>query len=513
MGKSRLIKPKIQSVILIIFLTLLSACSSKEAADAVKDEPDVIPSETPTDVPAGPYTVELQKDMEAVTYVNDMDITGIGDPYLITYNNTYYVTATVNGSLFDLYKSTDMKSWDYVRKIFSTSYGKGWVRSNLWQPQLVEGSDGKFYLYYCGNNDDGSLRIGVAGCDKIDGTYVDLLDKPLIDLGYATIDPKFYVDDDGKMYLYYSRDCSENIVDGIHTSQIYVVEMESYTKVKERAEHKLLLTPEQNWEIMSGDYRWNEGPDVLKHNGKYYLFYSGNFYASYFYSIGYAVSDQPEGPFVKAENNPVLYAIGDMSGPGNNSFFYSLDGKELFTAYHTHTDPVNGGGNRKLTIDRCGFREDGTFYINGPTMTNQPLPSGDRTFINGFAEIKVSSSAEGTEPKYLIDGAISKSDKDSPYEWRTSSEDKDKTIEVDFGSVKDLKEIVLYRNFADATVPASIHIYLDDGGEIKNITLPSDPMEPVILSFDPIKTQHVKIIMDESGQVGELGLAEIMFLE
>jgi beta-xylosidase len=180
--------------------------------------PTAVPTKAPTEEPSGTYTVELEKDTEAVTYVNDKDVTGIGDPYLITYNNTYYVTATVNGSLFDLYKSTDMKKWDYVRKIFATSYGKGWVRSNLWQPQLVEGSDGKFYLYYCGNNDDGRLRIGVAGCDKIDGTYVDLLDKPLLDLGYATIDPKFYVDDDGKMYLYYSRDCSENIVDGIHLS-------------------------------------------------------------------------------------------------------------------------------------------------------------------------------------------------------------------------------------------------------------------------------------------------------
>jgi GH43 family beta-xylosidase len=496
----------------VILLTALTACSSspsKNTAETVKNEPSV----TPTAAPTGPYTVDLLDDLEDITYVNDKDVTGIGDPYLITYNNTYYVTATVNGTLFDLYKSTDMKKWDYVRKIFSTSYGKGWVRSNLWQPQLVVGDDGKFYLFFCGDNDDGSLRIGVAGADSIEGPYTDLLDQPLFDLGYATIDPKFYVDDDGKMYLYYSRDCSENVVDGINTSQIYVVEMESYTKVKEGAEHKLLLTPEQKWEVMSGNYRWNEGPDVLKHDGKYYLFYSGNFYASYFYSIGYAVSDNPEGPFVKAEDNPVLYAIGDMSGPGNNSFFYSLDGKEMFTAYHTHTDPVNGGGDRKLTIDRCGFRDDGTFYINGPTMANQPLPSGESTFIKEFAGVTVSSSADGTDSKYLTDGSISKGKRDIPYEWRTTSQDKDKMIDVDFGSEKQLKEIVLYRNFDDATVPENINIYLDDGGKIENITMPTDPAQPVILSFDPIKTQHVKIMLDEAGQGGELGLSEIMFLQ
>ena len=37
--------------------------------------------------------------------------------------------------------------------------------------------------------------------------------------------------------------------------------------------------------------------------------------------------------------------------------------------------PAMAGGNRKLTIDRCGFREDGTFYMNGPTTTMQPAAS------------------------------------------------------------------------------------------------------------------------------------------
>jgi hypothetical protein len=316
------------------------------------------------------------------------------------------------------------------------------------------------------------------------------------------------------MYLYYSRDCSENIIDGKSTSQIYVVEMESYTKVKDGAEHKLLLTPEQNWELRSGDWLWNEGPHLLKQEGKYYLFYSANCYASYDYSIGYAVSDSPFGPFVKYENNPVISAIGDMSGTGNNSFFSSLNGKELFTAYHTHTDPVEGGGDRKLTIDRCGFREDGTFYINGPTIAKQPEPSGTRTLITDFAKVDVSSSGEGKNPKALFDGVISKSLKDIPSEWTTAAEDKEKYIEVDFGSEKELREIVLYPTFKDPCVPQNLKLSLDDGGTISAIALSTkDSMEPVILSFEPKTTQHVRIILDDDGNTQELGLAEIMFYE
>ncbi len=270
---------------------------------------------------------------------------------------------------------------------------------------------------------------------------------------------------------------------------------------------------EQKWELKSGTWRWYEGPDVLKHKGKYYLFYSANFYGGYDYSIGYAVSDQPLGPFVKSEQNPVLYAIGDMSGTGNNSFFYSLDGKELFTAYHTHTDAMFGGGDRKLTIDRCGFKDDGSFYINGTTIAMQPEPSGERSFIEEIKGLEATSSMEGTNPNALMDGAISKSVDDVPFEWKTEVTDIENSILVDFGAEKELREIVLYRNFDVNTIPESVIIYLDDGGVISDITLPEDPMEPVILSFEPKKTKRVKIVLVGGKASGGLGLAEIMFME
>ena len=42
------------------------------------------------------------------------------------------------------------------------------------------GNDGKYYLYYCGNNDNNSLRIGVAVADSITGPYKDALNHPFI---------------------------------------------------------------------------------------------------------------------------------------------------------------------------------------------------------------------------------------------------------------------------------------------------------------------------------------------
>ncbi|MBR6707929.1 MAG: family 43 glycosylhydrolase [Clostridia bacterium] len=55
--------------------------------------------------------------------------------------------------------------------------------------------------------------------------------------------------------------------------------------------------------------------------GIFYLFYSGGFYGDSSYSLGYATSASPLGPFEKYEGNPILFSTNMVSGPGNNSFF------------------------------------------------------------------------------------------------------------------------------------------------------------------------------------------------
>jgi GH43 family beta-xylosidase len=237
--------------------------------------------------------------------------------------------------------------------------------------------NGKYFMHYSarwGKNQ--SLRIGVAVADSPAGPFVDAFNRPMFDLGYAAIDGHVFFDDDGRKYFYYSRDCSENIVDGRHESHLYVAELND-DLLSFKSEPLLITQPEQEWEIRSGaEWRWNEGPFVLKHNGIYYLMYSANFYASRDYSVGYAVSEKPMGPFVKATHNPVLASPhADISGPGHNSVTVSPDGNELFIVYHIHTDATNPSGDRQVCIDRMGFREDGTMYAHGPTNTPQPAPA------------------------------------------------------------------------------------------------------------------------------------------
>lgn len=66
----------------------------------------------------------------------------------------------------------------------------------------------------------------------------------------------------------------------------------------------------------------------MRRDGRYYLYYSANYFAGKEYSVGVAVADHPLGPYVKQENNPILDYVEEdgqvlVSGPGHNSFFES----------------------------------------------------------------------------------------------------------------------------------------------------------------------------------------------
>jgi hypothetical protein len=272
----------------------------------------------------------------------------------------------------------------------------------------------------------------------------------MFDFGYAAIDADVIVDEDGRKYLYYSRDCSENIVSGRHESHIYGVEL-SDDMLSVKGEPKLLAKPEQEWELQSGnEWRWNEGPLVFKKNGNYYMMYSGNFYGDKKYGIGYAVSKSPLGPFTKYEGNPIVSYVESndktlVSGPGHNSLTVSPDGKDYYIVYHSHTEPAVGGGNRQVCIDKLGFRADDTIFVNGPTITSQPLPSGlseDRN-IALEANATASSSIEGYSAKGINDGETGINAQSDKHDWVTNNK-AGEFVKLEWDKPKKINKIFIY---------------------------------------------------------------------
>lgn len=310
-----------------------------------------------------------------LTYQNPMPIQNIGDPFVLRApDGTYYCYATSAPDGFKAWTSSDLIDWQEAGYVYKRQ-PDSWGESDFWAPEVVFHNH-KYYMHYSarwGKNQ--SLRMGAAVADSPLGPFTDVFNQPMFDFGYAVIDGHVFFDEDGRKYFYYSRDCSENIVDGRHESHLYVLELND-DLLSFKGEPILITQPEQEWEIRSGvEWRWNEGPFVLKHDGKYYLMYSANFYASRDYSVGYAVAESPLGPFIKAAHNPILVSPNtEISGPGHNSVTTSPDGSELFIVYHIHTDPQHPSGDRQVCIDRMGFRADGTMYVNGPTNTLQNVP-------------------------------------------------------------------------------------------------------------------------------------------
>jgi len=313
------------------------------------------------------------------TFTNPLDVS-LGDPFVLKDGDGYYCYGTSGMNGFRGWRSANLVEWEALGPVFNAQRRGLWAQGDFWAPEVVKRGDTYFMFYSARWIENKSLRVGVAVSDSPAGPFVEALGRPLFDPGWAVIDADPFIDTDGTPYLYFVRDCSENVVDGVHESHIYGARLAD-DLLSLAGEPALLARPEQGWECPAGGWRWNEGPFMLKHDGRYYLMYSGNFFADRNYSIGYAVGNSPMGPFVKADNNPALFAApgqSGVSGPGHNSVTVSPDGKELWAAYHVHADPLKGGGDRRLALDRIVFDTDGSLSVAGPTMTRQRLPGGSR---------------------------------------------------------------------------------------------------------------------------------------
>lgn len=284
------------------------------------------------------------------------DITRIGDPQIVLHDGVYYCYATSSSEGFMVWKSEDLVHWSEPKLCFRAI--ESWGKSHFWAPEVIE-HNGKFVMHYTAMSRElDSLRLGVAVADHPEGPFADVHGKPMFDFGYAAIDGSVLVCEEGN-FFYFSRDCSENYVDGVKTSQLYCARLnDDLTEVV--GEPVLITTPEEEFErkslAMEEPHLWNEGPCVIRLGGKYVMNYSANFYASNDYAICIAVADHPMGPWIKPKNNPVLSCREGLFGAGHNAFFTAKDGT-LMTAFHIQTDPEHPSGDRRTAMGVVTFGE------------------------------------------------------------------------------------------------------------------------------------------------------------
>ena len=420
---------------------------------------------------------------------NPRAVKDIGDPFVLNTEDGYRVFATGGPIGFNVWRSEDLVSFEKSKALKKLD----WASGDYWAPEVCRVGDRYVMLYTARWKEKGSLRTGIAFADAPEGPYEDPLGGPLMDYGYATIDATLTWDDEGNPYLIYVRDCSENTVNGHGESHIYGVRLAD-DLLSVQGDPVLLLKPEGEWETRSGDTRWNEGPAVVRHDGKYYLFYSVNGYWMKEYSVSVAVADAPLGPYTKQANNPLLVYVEDetgvaVSGPGHNAFFTA--GDELFTSYHTHTYPLAPSGNRQLCVDRAGFHADGTAYIDGPTLAPRLRPLQEI----GCRSLLPLASLEGDENGLLTDGDTCVSPASAGYVWRGSAV----TYRWDDPVAADL--LVIYPAPGQA-LSGSVTF---NGALTASFSLPDTgkPGQAVILPFEPLAVSELRVDF-QSGAAGEI---------
>lgn len=306
--------------------------------------------------------------IDGPSYENPVFSSDFPDPHVLLTDGTYYAYSTNSANQnVPVISSPDLAEWHRERDAMPAL--PTWAMPNFgntWAPGVIQIGE-VFVLYFVARDAESDKQcIGAATGDSPIGPFRDRSDKPFIcqsDLG-GSIDPYPFVNSDGKLYIYWKNDgncCAKPV--GLWGQEL------SDDGLRLIGEPTELIQKDQPWESPL-----IENPAMVEDEGSYYLFYSGNWWESHEYAVGYAVCETVTGPCVKPLNGPVFSWTLEVLGPGGEAFFTDADG-DLVMAYHAWTGPNVGypQGQRSLRIDPVTF-EDGAPVITGPTSDPQPLP-------------------------------------------------------------------------------------------------------------------------------------------
>ncbi len=139
-------------------------------------------------------------------------------------------------------------------------------------------------------------------------------------------DPAFFLDDDGRLYLYHGSS---------NTFPLYGREIDAKTlqPIGGRRDLIRLHDDEHGWERF-GEANDNtflrpflEGAWMTKHRGRYYLQYAAPGTEFSGYADGVYVGDKPLGPFIYQPHNPISYKPGGFArGAGHGGIFQDNGG-------------------------------------------------------------------------------------------------------------------------------------------------------------------------------------------
>ena len=262
----------------------------------------------------------------------------------------YWAFATEGpGSNVKVLTSPDLVDW--LARPDALPVLASWAQPGFtWSPSARRFGD-RYLLHYAVREPVGGRQaISVAEGTAPGGPYVDASTAPLVyqvDLG-GSIDPSPFVDVAGTHHLLWKSDA--NAIGATTSLWIQQLSPDGLGLVGEATR---LLDHGAAWE---GPLI--EAPSLVRHEDRYYLFYSANAWNTARYAIGYAVAAHLRGPYRKITRHRPWFA-GDrgVAGPGGQEFFVDRTGV-LRMAYHGW-DPAavayRNGGSRRLRLATVTF--------------------------------------------------------------------------------------------------------------------------------------------------------------
>ena len=269
------------------------------------------------------------------------------DPYVYLHTDGwYYFTASVPAydcialrrakSLAELPEAEEVIIWK--------KHTSGPMSEHIWAPE-IHYLFGKWYIYFAGGEaeDIWKIRPYVLECQGEDPMTDEWIEKgkmqraPEDEFSFEAFSLDATVFEvRGEWYYVWA----EKVGVGKQISNLYIAKMENGYTLK--TVQVLLTTPDYDWERVG--FWVNEGPGVIRRNGKLYLTYSAS-ETGVAYAVGMLSADEDSDlldprswtkeryPVLKTDESLEIY------GPGHNSFTKDEEGNDVIV-YHARKESV-----------------------------------------------------------------------------------------------------------------------------------------------------------------------------
>jgi xylan 1,4-beta-xylosidase len=310
---------------------------------------------------AAAFEVAAQR---GATYRNPVQAGDYPDPSVIRVGKDFYATATSSewGPEFPILHSRDLVNWNIVGVVFPKR--PDWSVGNYWAPEIWQ-ENGKFYIWYVARRKGGPLCIAVATATKPTGPYTDHGALECQEVG--SIDAFPIRDENGKLFVVWKED--GNSVGA--PTPLWAQEFDENRMKLVGRRQQILRNDPNSWE---GNLV--EGPYIIRRDGYFYMFYSGNACCGRGcnYAMGVARSRTLLGTWEKYDQNPILKGNETANCPGHGTIV-TLENGRAFMLYHAY-DPkdVNYVG-RQAYLDEVNWTADGWATINGGRGATKTAPA------------------------------------------------------------------------------------------------------------------------------------------